>query len=95
MDEERERVKSAQDEQDVEAHRTKAAMDESEPTDPGRNGPWRGDDVSLSRYDECQCHYQRQCRLGEERWCLPTIGLDDVIEAIDRRMAAAAREGGR
>lgn len=37
MEEERERAKSAQEEQDVEAHRTKAAMDESEgSSDPGR-----------------------------------------------------------
>lgn len=60
------------------------------PTDAGRNGPWRDEDVSLSRYGACECHYQRRCRLDAGRWCLATISVDDVIEAVDRRMAAAA-----
>jgi heptosyltransferase-1 len=31
------------------------------PTDPARNGPWSPDDVSVSRFDCCECHYDRKC----------------------------------
>jgi len=57
------------------------------PSDPGRNGPWRSADVALSRYDSCACHYQRRCRRPEE-WCLETITLDEVTDAIDGRLRA-------
>jgi hypothetical protein len=50
VEEERERTKGAQDEQDVEAHRTKAAMDESEPTDPGRRADDEEPDVEAHRF---------------------------------------------
>lgn len=58
------------------------------PTDPARNGPWADDDISLARYGGCECHYERRCR-QEAAWCLRTISLDDVAEAVDRRLAAA------
>jgi lipopolysaccharide heptosyltransferase I len=58
------------------------------PTDPARNGPWAPADVSLSRYDRCACHYERQCRRDEAGWCLGTIAVSDVKDAIDRRLAA-------
>ena len=32
------------------------------PTTEQRNGPWDDRDVSISRYDHCDCHYQRTCR---------------------------------
>lgn len=60
------------------------------PTTPQRNGPWRRDDVSLSRYDTCTCHYERRCRQEAERWCLGAIDEADVCAAIDRRLASAA-----
>jgi lipopolysaccharide heptosyltransferase I len=59
------------------------------PTDPTRNGPWSREDVSLSRYERCGCHYQRTCARGAE-WCLATISVDEVIAAVDRRIAQAA-----
>jgi lipopolysaccharide heptosyltransferase I len=56
------------------------------PTDPNRNGPWRTDDVSLSKYSECECHYERRCRRGAARWCLATISEDDVHRAVGARL---------
>jgi heptosyltransferase I len=57
------------------------------PTDPARNGPWSASDISLSRYDDCVCHYQRRCR--RSRGCLEDLFVEDVRGAIDRRLAAA------
>jgi heptosyltransferase I len=59
------------------------------PTNPKRNGPWRDDDVSISRYETCDCHYERRCRRDDEHWCLGTISIDEVAAAIDRRLRAA------
>jgi lipopolysaccharide heptosyltransferase I len=56
------------------------------PTDPARNGPWRTEDIALSRYGACQCHYQRACRRGASP-CLDEISIDDVTEAVSRRLA--------
>ena len=51
MEEERERVKAAQDEQDVEAHRTKANTEESEaPSEPGRRAADEESDVEAHRH---------------------------------------------
>lgn len=58
------------------------------PTTERRNGPWDDRDVSISRYDQCACHYQRACR-QPARWCLETITVDEVIAAIARRVDAA------
>jgi heptosyltransferase-1 len=55
------------------------------PTDPRRNGPWHSADVAISRYDRCDCHYERRCRRDPGRWCLGTISVDDVIKSIDER----------
>lgn len=50
MDEERERVKSAQEEADVEAHRVKARSEDSEPgEDMGRRESDDDDDVEAHR----------------------------------------------
>jgi heptosyltransferase I len=57
------------------------------PTDPERNGPWAEADISLSRFGDCVCHYQRQCR--RSRGCIEDISVEDVRGAIDRRLAAA------
>lgn len=57
------------------------------PTNPARNGPWAEADVSIARFEFCACHYQRTCR-QPHAWCLETISVDEVIAAIDRRLAA-------
>jgi lipopolysaccharide heptosyltransferase I len=57
------------------------------PTNPARNGPWNSADIALSRYDRCDCHYQRTCRRGDAGWCLATITVEEVISAVDRRLA--------
>jgi lipopolysaccharide heptosyltransferase I len=59
------------------------------PTTPGRNGPWSADDVSISRYEACDCHYERRCRRDAGQWCLGTIAVDEVTRAIDQRLARA------
>jgi len=58
------------------------------PTDPARNGPWATDDICLSRYGQCVCHYRRRCR--RERACIEEITQEDVRGAIDRRLALAS-----
>jgi len=54
------------------------------PTDPQRNGPWSEDDLVVSRYRSCVCHYQRQCRISG--WCLLDISPREVMELVDRRL---------
>jgi heptosyltransferase-1 len=60
------------------------------PTSPRRNGPWRERDISLSRYESCDCHYERRCRRDPDHWCLGTITEDDVRRAIDVRLGPPA-----
>lgn len=60
------------------------------PTNPKRNGPWREADVSISRYEVCDCHYERRCRRDDEHWCLGTITVDEVAAAIEKRLGAVA-----
>jgi heptosyltransferase I len=57
------------------------------PTNPARNGPWDAADISLSRFGECVCHYERRCR--RSRGCIEDISVEDVRGAIDRRLATA------
>ena len=57
------------------------------PTNPGRNGPWADADIALSRYDSCDCHYERRCRRDTARWCLQEIEEDDVRKAVDQRLS--------
>jgi heptosyltransferase I len=59
------------------------------PTRPSRNGTWAPADVTVSRDAVCQCHHLRRCRL--ETMCLADIQVDEVVAAIDRRLAGAAR----
>jgi len=53
------------------------------PTDPQRNGPWNPDDVAVSRYGVCGCHYERRCRKAE--WCLESVDVAEVTAAIQQR----------
>ena len=57
------------------------------PTDSARNGPWAEDDVTISRYDACACHYQRRCRI--QGWCLLDITPREVMDLVDTRLARA------
>ena len=63
------------------------------PTDPGRNGPWTADDVSISKYETCSCHYERRCSREPAQWCLGEVTVADVAAAIDRRLARAGWSG--
>ena len=62
------------------------------PTRPERNGPWREDDETVSRAAVCQCHHYRQCRA--EKMCLLDVEVDEVLAAVERRLAAAGRRRG-
>lgn len=64
------------------------------PTDAERNGPWASDDMVLTRYHECDCHYERRCRRDAERWCLASISPASVIDAIDERLRRVRDRGG-
>jgi lipopolysaccharide heptosyltransferase I len=55
------------------------------PTDPNRNGPWAEDDLSVSRYRACACHYERRCRISG--WCLLDISPREVMELVEQRLA--------
>ena len=63
------------------------------PTRPARNGPWSPDDVTVSRDGVCQCHHLRRCRL--QTMCLLDIAVADMVDAVDRRLAAADHPLGR
>jgi heptosyltransferase I len=56
------------------------------PTRAERNGPWAPADISISRYDQCGCHYERRCR--RDRPCIDDISVDEVLATIERRLAA-------
>jgi lipopolysaccharide heptosyltransferase I len=55
------------------------------PTFPERNGPWRPDDVTVSRAESCACHHKRSCRRASR--CLDDITVDEVRAAVDLRLA--------
>jgi heptosyltransferase I len=56
------------------------------PTDPARNGPWHPDDICVSRFGACACHHQRRCH-RPATWCLADITVEDVMAAVDQRLA--------
>lgn len=56
------------------------------PTRPARNGPMAPQDVTVSRDAICQCHHLRRCRL--DRMCLLDIDVPEVLDAVERRLAA-------
>ena len=57
------------------------------PTDPDRNGPWAKEDVVVSRFGACDCHYQRQCR--RTAWCLNDVTVAEVTAGIQQRLGPA------
>ena len=56
------------------------------PTDPARNGPWASGDLTVSRFQVCQCHHRRRCHAL--RWCVGDISVDEVGDLVDRRASA-------
>ncbi len=54
------------------------------PTRPDRNGPWRPEDVSVSRAATCVCFHKRQCQRG--RPCIEEIEVAEVLAACARRL---------
>jgi lipopolysaccharide heptosyltransferase I len=56
------------------------------PTRAERNGPWSPADISITRFDRCVCHYERRCRRAQP--CIDDIGVDEVLAAVERRVAA-------
>ncbi|MEQ1898919.1 MAG: lipopolysaccharide heptosyltransferase I [Vicinamibacterales bacterium] len=58
------------------------------PTRAERNGPWAEGDLSISRVDQCECVYERQCRRREP--CIDTIGVDEVVATAKVRLDRAA-----
>jgi lipopolysaccharide heptosyltransferase I len=61
------------------------------PTRPERNGPWRAEDVTVSRARDCRCHHLRRCT--QPRMCLLDIEVQEVIDAVERRLAADTTHG--
>jgi lipopolysaccharide heptosyltransferase I len=59
------------------------------PTDPARNGPFSPDDMCASRFAECRCHHKRRCRAAV--WCLGTIDIGEVGNAVEARLANRSR----
>ena len=55
------------------------------PTDPERNGPFASDDVHVSRYASCGCHYDRRCH--QASWCLQGIQVPEVAAAVQQRLS--------
>ena len=55
------------------------------PTDPARNGSWNPADITVSRYETCECRYKRRCRRA--RPCIDEIAMDEVARAVDLRLA--------
>jgi ADP-heptose:LPS heptosyltransferase len=56
------------------------------PTRPSRNGPWAPADITISRDGVCQCHHLRRCT--RDRMCLLDVEAAEVLEAVERRLAA-------
>jgi lipopolysaccharide heptosyltransferase I len=61
------------------------------PTDPDRNGAWATQDITVSRFDRCGCHYDRRCH--ESRWCLSDVTSTEVCAAVQRRLVHARADG--
>jgi heptosyltransferase-1 len=61
------------------------------PTDPQRNGPFSHEDVVVSRYESCACHYDRRCH--HRSWCLADMEVAEVCAAIQRRIGARSGRG--
>jgi len=61
------------------------------PTRPARNGPLSPLDVAVSRDAICRCHHLRRCT--QDRMCLLDIQVDEVLSAVERRLAAGRGRG--
>jgi heptosyltransferase-1 len=61
------------------------------PTDPARNGPFSAEDVTVSRYEACGCHYDRKCH--QQAWCLAAVTTAEVCAAVQRRIGARSARG--
>ena len=61
------------------------------PTSPLRNGSWKAADTWVSRFDDCECHHKRRCR--RETPCINTITIEQVADAVDRRLGEAGPRG--
>jgi heptosyltransferase-1 len=61
------------------------------PTRPARNGPMSPLDVTVSRDAVCVCHHRRRCT--RDRMCLLDIEVAEVMEAVERRLAAEPARG--
>jgi heptosyltransferase I len=61
------------------------------PTDPARNGPYAPDDVVVSKYESCGCHYDRRCH--EPVWCLGGVGVPEVCAAVQQRLTSSKSRG--
>jgi heptosyltransferase-1 len=61
------------------------------PTDPVRNGPYAPEDVTVSRFEVCGCHYDRQCH--ERDWCMDDIAVAEVCAAVQRRLGSRSVRG--
>ena len=67
------------------------------PSDPRRNGPWGAEDAVVSRYEKCRC---RRARFGsrgvvvrrcvQTSSCLADISVEDVVNAVARRLRPTA-----
>ena len=62
------------------------------PTRSERNGPWAPHDISISRVERCVCVYERRCRRDVP--CIEDIGVDDVLDAVARRLASVRSAAG-
>ena len=62
------------------------------PTRPSRNGPLSVSDVTVTRDATCECHHLRRCT--RDRMCLEEIAVDEVIDAVDRRLGRGAAAPG-
>jgi heptosyltransferase-1 len=62
------------------------------PTNPERNGPWSPADVNVSRWDTCECHYDRRCHGSQ--WCLQDVSTAEVCAAVQQRLASVRGTGG-
>jgi len=55
------------------------------PTDPKRNGSLNPQDIIISKDLDCSPCYQRNC---PEPLCMQSISVDEVAEAVDKRLKA-------
>jgi len=62
------------------------------PTNPVRNGPWDPQDITISRFDQCGCHYDRRCH--RSTWCLADVATLEVNAAVQRRVATPGASRG-